>query len=74
MRRQGCKVQYGLARSGGAIRQALFMLERDVCTTCRADCHALVRRLKAVKRGLPVGRTSAAPSLPVVPPGESSPF
>lgn len=28
-------------------------MERGVCVACRADCHALVRRLQAVERGSP---------------------
>ena len=42
-----------MKRSGGAIRRALFKLERGVCTipSCRLDCHALVKRLQTIEKG-----------------------
>ena len=46
-----CETKYGLARGGGAIRRALFRLERGVCVKCGADCHALVQRLQGVEKG-----------------------
>ncbi len=46
-----CETKYGLARGGGAIRRALFRLERGVCVKCGADCHALVQRLRGVEKG-----------------------
>ena len=46
-----CETKYGLARGGGAIRRALFRLERGVCVKCRADCHALTQRLQGVEKG-----------------------
>ena len=46
-----CESKYILQSSGGAIRRALFRVERGVCVRCRADCRALVLRLRAVEKG-----------------------
>lgn len=41
-----CEARWVLRSSGGALRRALFKLERGVCQACRLDCHALVGRLR----------------------------
>ncbi len=46
-----CETKYILQSSGGAIRRALFRVERGVCVRCKADCRALVLRLRAVEKG-----------------------
>uniref|UniRef100_A0A1D2A8V2 DNA annealing helicase and endonuclease ZRANB3 n=1 Tax=Auxenochlorella protothecoides TaxID=3075 RepID=A0A1D2A8V2_AUXPR len=48
-----CEAAFALKRSGGAIRRALFRLERGVCTNpqCKLDCHALVTRLQIIEKG-----------------------
>ena len=46
-----CESKYALRSSGGAIRRALFRVERGVCVKCRADCRGLVERLRAIERG-----------------------
>ena len=46
-----CESKYALQTSGGAIRRALFKVERGVCVRCKADCRGLVQRLQAVEKG-----------------------
>lgn len=46
-----CEAKHALRSSGGAIRRALFRVERGVCVKCKADCHGLVERLRAIERG-----------------------
>ncbi len=46
-----CDSKYALQTSGGAIRRALFKVERGVCVRCKADCYRLVQRLRAVEKG-----------------------
>lgn len=46
-----CESKHALRSSGGAIRRALFRVERGVCVRCKADCHGLVERLRAIERG-----------------------
>ena len=42
----GCEGAWVLRGSGGALRRALFKLERGECQACRLDCCALLRRLR----------------------------
>lgn len=35
----------------GAIRRALFKLERGICQLCKLDCHALVQQLQSIRQG-----------------------
>lgn len=49
----GCEERYRVTHGGGAIRRALFRLERGVCTACGADCHGLTRRLQGIEKGAP---------------------
>ncbi|KAK9843831.1 hypothetical protein WJX81_008228 [Elliptochloris bilobata] len=46
-----CEAAWCLRSSGGALRRALFRLERGVCQICRLDCHALLQRLRNVEKG-----------------------
>ena len=41
-----CEAAWCVRSSGGALRRALFRLERGVCQACRLDCHALLQRLR----------------------------
>lgn len=41
-----CEGAWCVRSSGGALRRALFRLERGVCQLCRLDCHALLQRLR----------------------------
>ena len=44
--RAECEGKFCTRSSGGALRRALFRLERGVCTMCRLDCHALVDKVR----------------------------
>jgi len=44
----GCEDKYCLRSSSGAMRKALFRLERGVCQMCKLDCHALLQSLRLV--------------------------
>ena len=41
--------QYAFASDPGALRRALFALEKGVCTACGLDCGALSERLRGLK-------------------------
>jgi hypothetical protein len=41
-----CENAYSIKSSGGALRRALFRLERGRCRLCKLDCHELVTRLR----------------------------
>ena len=41
-----CETSFCIRANSGAMRRALFKLERGVCQTCRLDCHALVGRIR----------------------------
>ncbi len=45
-----CEGAWCLRSSGGALRRALFRLERGVCQLCRLDSHALLQRLRRAAR------------------------
>ena len=44
--RPECEAKFCLRSSGGALRRALFKLERGVCVLCKLDCHDLVKRVR----------------------------
>lgn len=44
--RPECEARFCLRSSGGALRRALFKLERGVCILCKLDCHDLVKRVR----------------------------
>ncbi|KAL0027354.1 hypothetical protein WJX79_003195 [Trebouxia sp. C0005] len=46
-----CEGKFCTRSSGGALRRALFRLERGVCTCCGLDCHALVNKVRMIERG-----------------------
>lgn len=43
-----CETNFCIRANSGAMRRALFKLERGVCQTCRLDCHALITRIRYV--------------------------
>eukprot|EP00850_Spirogloea_muscicola_P005681 SM000026S08930 [mRNA] locus=s26:539501:546330:- [translate_table: standard] len=47
-----CYVEYLSRTSPRYLRQALFQVERGVCSLCHLDCHSLVVSLKGIKCGL----------------------
>ncbi|CAI9111969.1 OLC1v1012325C1 [Oldenlandia corymbosa var. corymbosa] len=42
----GCFQEYKIRTSGPALREALFQVERGICTFCKLDCHGLVAKLR----------------------------
>ena len=44
--RADCEGKFCTRSSGGALRRALFKLERGVCTNCHLDCHSLVTNVR----------------------------
>ena len=44
--RAECEGKFCFRSSGGALRRALFKLERGVCTQCGLDCHDLVNKVR----------------------------
>eukprot|EP00884_Botryococcus_braunii_P002065 jgi/Botrbrau1/1185/Bobra.0162s0066.1 len=51
-----CEKKYCLQANRGAMRRALFKLERGICQMCRLDCHALVQALRCIEKGSPAWR------------------
>ncbi|KAJ8536294.1 hypothetical protein K7X08_034695 [Anisodus acutangulus] len=41
-----CGEEYHLRTNNRSIRNALFKIERGICTNCQLDCHKLVERIK----------------------------
>ena len=41
-----CETNFCIRANSGAMRRALFRLERGICQTCKLDCHALVGRIR----------------------------
>ncbi|KAK9844937.1 hypothetical protein WJX74_008894 [Apatococcus lobatus] len=46
-----CETNFCIRANSGAMRRALFKLERGVCQTCRLNCHALVGRIRTIEKG-----------------------
>ncbi|KAK9812930.1 hypothetical protein WJX72_005929 [[Myrmecia] bisecta] len=46
-----CEARFCMRSGGGALRRAVFRLERGVCTLCKLDCHDLVQRLRTIEKG-----------------------
>ncbi|XP_015071058.1 DNA annealing helicase and endonuclease ZRANB3 [Solanum pennellii] len=43
-----CCEEYHLRTNNRSIRNALFKIERGICTKCQLDCHKLVERIRAL--------------------------
>ncbi|KAK9866369.1 hypothetical protein WJX84_005962 [Apatococcus fuscideae] len=46
-----CETNFCIRANSGAMRRALFRLERGICQTCKLDCHALVGRIRTIEKG-----------------------
>lgn len=46
-----CERRYSVRAGGGALRRALYALERGVCQLCRLDCKHLLERLRWTPAG-----------------------
>lgn len=46
-----CFQEYRLRTSGRALRQALFQIERGICSQCKLDCFKLVKYIKPLHKG-----------------------
>ncbi|KAM7269724.1 hypothetical protein ACFE04_025221 [Oxalis oulophora] len=46
----GCYEEFRLRTSKRFLRQELFQIEHGVCTTCKLDCHKLVKHLKPLSK------------------------
>ncbi|PHT47685.1 hypothetical protein CQW23_11893 [Capsicum baccatum] len=43
-----CCEEYHLRTNNRSIRNALFKIERGICTNCQLDCHKIVERIRAL--------------------------